>query len=70
MRAMGEYGAVGGQGSSLAGGGQGNLFAEMTNSVIGSLGDLTTQVLALPPYMLVAIAIAFIFGGLLVFRRV
>ena len=67
---MGEYGAVG-QGSSLGGGGgQGNLFADVTDSVIGSLSDLTDRILALPPWMLLAIAVVFIVGGLLVFRRV
>jgi hypothetical protein len=70
MRAMGEYGAVGSQGSSAGGGGQGNLFADMTSSVVGSLGDFADWMLALPPLMLVAIVVVFIFGGLLVFRRV
>jgi hypothetical protein len=70
MPAMGEYGAVGSQGSSAAGGSQGNLFADLTNSVIGSLQDLGDQILAMPPYMLLLLFAAVIIGGLLVFRRV
>ena len=69
---MGEYGAVGSQGSSLGGGGasQGNLFADVTNSVIHSLLDLADQIMAMPPYMLLLLAAVVIIGGLFVFRRV
>jgi hypothetical protein len=71
--AMGEYGAVG---STVGGGGggahasQGNVFADMTNSVAGSLGDFADWVLRLPPLMLLVIVFVVVFGGLLVFRRV
>jgi uncharacterized membrane protein len=70
MPGMGEYGVAGGQSSGLAGGNQGNLFADMTHSVMNSLSDLANAIVALPPWMLLVILVAFIFGGLLVFRRV
>lgn len=70
MPAMGEYASVGSQGSGMAGGSQGNIFADVTSSVISSLGDLADRVLALPPLMLVVIVVVFVLGGLMVFRRV
>ena len=72
MRAMGEYGAVGSTASGGGGvaGGQGNVFADMTNSVMGSLGDFADWVLRLPPLMLLVVIFVVVFGGLLVFRRV
>ena len=68
---MGEYGAVGGQGSNVGGGRGGeNPFADVVDSVARSLGDLAEQILALPPLMLLALLAVVLLGGLMVFRRV
>ena len=70
---MGEYGAVGSQGSNAGGGGGGggeNLFAELTRSVGSTLSYLVDRILALPPEILLVLFAVMLFGGLMVFRRV
>ena len=71
---MGEYGGAGTVGQRATGGGGGggggNPFGDVADSVMNTLGDLTDQILALPPLMLLALLAVVLLGGLLVFRRV